>query len=53
MDQQPHLLKRQDHDPPAAIAEWGWRYHHLGVPTEVAHEGEHYLKPFKSVCFRV
>ena len=47
MDEQKQLLKRQDHDPPAVIAEWGWRYHHLGVPTEIAHDGEHYLKPFK------
>jgi hypothetical protein len=47
MDQQKQSLKRQDSDPPAAIAEWGWRYHHLGMPTEIAHDGEHYLKPFK------
>jgi len=47
MDQQKQPLKRQDSDPPAAIAEWGWRYHHLGVPTEVAYEDAHYLKPFK------
>jgi hypothetical protein len=47
MDQQKQSLKRQDSDPPAAIAEWGWRYHHLGMPTEIAHDGEHYLKAFK------
>jgi hypothetical protein len=47
MDQQKQSLKRQDSDPPAAIAEWGWRYHHLGVPTEIGHDGEHYLKSFK------
>jgi hypothetical protein len=47
MDQQKQSLKRQDSDPPVAIAEWGWRYHHLGMPTEIAHDGEHYLEPFK------
>lgn len=47
MDQQKQSLKRQDSDPPIAIAEWGWRYHHLGMPTEIAHDDEHYLKPFK------
>ncbi len=31
---------RRDHEPPAAVAEWGWRYHHLGIPTEVPHSGE-------------
>ena len=47
MDPQKQSLKRQDADPPAAIAEWGWRYHHLGMPTQIVHDGEHYLKPFK------
>jgi len=47
MDKQKQVLKRQDHDPPAAVAEWGWRYHHLGVPTEIPRDGEQYLKPFK------
>ena len=31
---------RQDHEPPSAIAERGWRYHHLGIPTTVPHPGE-------------
>jgi hypothetical protein len=47
MDQHKLSLKRQDSDPPAAIAQWGWRYHHLGVPTEVARAGEHYLERLK------
>ena len=47
MNQHKLSLKRQDSDPPAAIAQWGWRYHHLGVPTKVAHAGEHYLERFK------
>jgi hypothetical protein len=34
---------RRDHEPPVAIGEWGWRYHHLGIPTTERREGEHYL----------
>jgi hypothetical protein len=34
-------------DPPPAIAEWGWRFHHLGIPTDVPHPGEVYLERFK------
>ena len=38
---------RQDHQPPAAVAEWGWRYHHLGVPTDTPRPGERYLEALK------
>jgi hypothetical protein len=24
---------RQDNEMPEAIEKWGWKYHHLGVPT--------------------
>ncbi len=34
---------RRDDEPPAAVAELGWRYHHLGVPTAVRRSGERYL----------
>jgi hypothetical protein len=37
---------RQDDEPPDAVARWGWRYHHLGIPTEVARDGEVYLEQF-------
>ena len=40
-------VKRQDHEPPPAIREWGWRYHHTGVPTGQARPGERYLPQFK------
>jgi catechol 2,3-dioxygenase-like lactoylglutathione lyase family enzyme len=33
-------LPRQDHEPPSAVADRGWRYHHLGIPTTVARPGE-------------
>ena len=39
--------KRQDNEPPLAIAEWGWRYHHIGIPTGKPIEGEEYLQQFK------
>ena len=38
---------RRDHEPPAAVAERGWRYHHLGIPTTIPHPGETYLQQFK------
>ena len=47
MNTQKLPLDRQDADPPTAIAEWGWKYHHLGVPTDIPHEGEKYLEAFK------
>ena len=39
--------KRQDHESPLAIEKWGWRYHHLGVPTNKPMQGEIYLPLFK------
>jgi hypothetical protein len=38
---------RKDHEPPAAVAEKGWRYHHLGIPTEAPHAGEVHLPHLK------
>jgi len=35
---------RQEHEPPVAVAEWGWRYHHIGIPTDTSRPGEIYLK---------
>ena len=35
---------RQEHEPPAATAEWGWRYHHLGIPTDEPRPGEVFLE---------
>ena len=39
--------KRRDHEPPPAIAECGWRYHHLGVPTQTPRAGERHLAHLK------
>jgi hypothetical protein len=38
---------RKEHEPPAAISEWGWSYHHLGIPTNTPRPGERYLRKFK------
>jgi hypothetical protein len=38
---------RQDHEPPPAIARWGWRYHHLGIPTTVPRPEEEHLSHLK------
>ena len=38
---------RLDHEPPPAIAERGWRYHHLGIPTTVPRPGEQYIEHLK------
>ena len=34
---------RQEHEAPLAIAEWGWRFHHLGIPTNKELDKESYL----------
>ncbi len=38
---------RQDHEPPPAIARDGWRFHHLGIPTDTPKPGERYIKHLK------
>ncbi len=43
--------KRREHEPPAATARMGWRYHHMGVPTSTPRRGERYLPHLKMfVC---
>lgn len=37
---------RHDHEPPPATR-WGWRYHHMGIPTDRPRSGERYLPQFK------
>lgn len=38
---------RSDHEPPLATVAWGWKYHHLGIPTAKKMPGEKYLPQFK------
>jgi hypothetical protein len=37
---------RQSHEPPLVVARLGWRYHHLGIPTDVPRANETYLQQF-------
>jgi len=37
---------RLDHELPRAIAEWGWRFHHVGIPTATPRPGETHLEAF-------
>lgn len=39
--------KRLDHQPPGAINEWGWKYHHIGIPTTEKMPNEKYLPEFR------
>jgi len=40
-------ITRKGDEPPAAVSLHGWRYHHIGIPTNVPRPGEQYLKQFK------
>jgi hypothetical protein len=40
-------INRKDNEPPLAINEWGWRYHHLGIPTDTSFDGERFLPQYK------
>ncbi len=37
---------RKDHEPPACSVK-GWRYHHVGIPTDQPRPGERYLEHLK------
>lgn len=39
--------KRADADPPLATSDWGWRYHHTGIPTTEVRPGERYIPQLK------
>lgn len=38
---------RQDSELPPCIKFWGWKYHHLGIPTNKKMTNERYLPQFK------
>lgn len=38
---------RQDYELPSCIENWGWKYHHLGIPTDKEMPNEKYLPHFK------
>jgi hypothetical protein len=41
----------KDHKFPAATAHDVWRYHHLGIPTQISHPDEKYLSEFGMFVF--
>ena len=38
---------RTESEPPLATSSWGWRYHHLGIPTTKSRPGEMYLEQYR------
>lgn len=38
---------RQDHEAPLATEQWGWRYHHMGIPTKTKLPGEKHIPHLK------
>lgn len=38
---------RQDFELPPCIEDWGWKYHHLGIPTDKVMPNERYLPHLK------
>jgi hypothetical protein len=40
-------IARKGNEPPPAVSVYGWRYHHVGIPTNVPRPGELYLEQFK------
>jgi hypothetical protein len=47
MNKETDLNSRIDNELPEAIVKWGWKYHHLGVPTTRKLADEIYLPQFK------
>ena len=40
-------ILRQDSELPLCIENWGWKYHHLGIPTNIKMPNEMYLPHLK------
>lgn len=38
---------RQEHELPEATEQWGWKYHHLGIPTTIKMPEEQYIPHLK------
>jgi len=38
---------RLEKELPDAIEQWGWKYHHIGIPTDIVMPNERYLPQFK------
>ena len=46
------VTRRKGHEPPVATSVCGWRYHHIGIPTDVQRPDEIYLERFKMYVSR-
>jgi hypothetical protein len=38
---------RRDNELPESMIQWGWKYHHVGIPTNEIKPDEEYLPQFK------
>jgi hypothetical protein len=41
------LKSRLEYELPESVEKWGWKYHHLGLPTKTIMPGEKYLAHLK------
>ena len=41
------MKHREEHQLPLAIEQWGWKYHHLGIPTTAKLPDEQYIPHLK------
>jgi hypothetical protein len=41
-----HPVHRKDHEPPPVTSKLGWRYHHVGIPTDTPRPNEKHLEAF-------
>jgi hypothetical protein len=39
--------KRKEYEPPVSIKKWGWKYHHIGIPTSKQMPNEKYIEGLK------
>jgi hypothetical protein len=39
--------KRKEHAPPISINKWGWKFHHIGIPTDKKMPNEKYIEGLK------
>ena len=42
----PTPLHRRDHEPPPVVSKLGWRYHHVGIPTDSPRPNEKHLEAY-------
>lgn len=42
-----NTYKRKETDLPLATKEWGWKYHHIGIPVQNPIPGEKYIAHLK------